>query len=143
MSRIAQIMTPNPVTILESATVGQASLKMHEHGLRHLPVVGDGDRLVGIISDRDLRGPMVGCVGTAPSTTASVSEIMTRRVISALVDDPLHLAARRMIEHRVGAILVTDADGAVRGIVSYVDVLARLVEDAALDAHAVGLMDRE
>ncbi len=143
MSRLAQIMTSDPVTIVESATVALASRTMQEHGLRHLPVVGDRNRLVGIISDRDLRGPMVGCDGTAPSATTPISTIMTRDVISALADDRIHVAAQLMIEHRVGAVLVTDADRVVRGIVSYVDVLAQLVKEAALDARAVRAMDRE
>lgn len=143
MSRLAQIMTVDPITLPESATVGQASREMEARGLRHLPVVDDGNRLVGIISDRDLRGPMVGCVGTVPSTTTSVSAIMTRHVIAARIDDPVHVAAHKMIASRVGAVLVTDDNGIVRGIVSYVDVLARLVEEAAADARAVNLMDRE
>lgn len=143
MSRLGDIMTPDPITILESSPVGLASQQMEKHGLRHLPVVNEANRLVGIVSDRDLRGPMIGCVGTVPSTTTSVAAVMTRHVITALTGDRLHVAARQMIDHRVGAVLVLDADSVVRGIVSYVDVLARLVEEAAADARAIALMDAE
>jgi predicted transcriptional regulator len=68
---------------------------------------------------------------------------MTRHVITAQSDAALHVAARLMIEHRVGAILVTDPEGSICGVVSYVDVLSRLVEEAVLDETALGLMDRD
>ncbi len=141
MSRLVQLMTPNPISIAHSATVGEASRAMHDCGLRHLPVVDGSNRLVGIISDRDLRGPMVGCLGEVPSLTTSVSAVMTRDVVTAHVDDRVHVAAQKMVDRRVGAVLVIDNDSLIRGIVSYVDVLGHLVAEAAQDARAVDLID--
>ncbi|MBK9037072.1 MAG: CBS domain-containing protein [Myxococcales bacterium] len=67
MTRIAHIMTPQPATILTTATAGAAAALMVARGLRHLPLVDQTGRLVGIVSDRDLRGPMIGNDAGAPA----------------------------------------------------------------------------
>jgi CBS domain-containing protein len=52
-ARVREWMTPEPVTAPESMPVGEAARTMFEHGFRHLPV-GEGDRVVGIVSLRDV-----------------------------------------------------------------------------------------
>ena len=56
-SPVSRWMTPRPVTIAPEATVGQALDVMLNGGFRHLPVM-DGQRLVGIVSMRDLAGSL-------------------------------------------------------------------------------------
>ena len=68
---------------------------------------------------------------------------MSRNVITVLLGDTLGVAARRMVEHRIGALPVVDPDGVLRGILSYVDILGRLVREAEMDARAIALMDRD
>lgn len=53
---VGEVMTGQPLTIDPEATFGRALVLMHEHGLRHLPVVEDG-RLIGIVSGRDALDP--------------------------------------------------------------------------------------
>ena len=142
MTLVEHVMMTTPVVIEETATVLEAAQRMQQLGLRHLPVVAN-NRLVGIISDRDLRGPMVGTAGTVPSTTTSVSAIMTRHVVTVNPTDSLGAAAKRLVEHRVGALLVVDQGGVLRGILSYVDILARLGVEAEHDARAISLLDRD
>ena len=142
MTLVEHVMMTTPVVVEETATVLEAAQRMQQLGLRHLPVVAD-NRLVGIISDRDLRGPMVGTAGTVPSTTTSVSAIMTRHVVTVHPTDSLGAAAKRLVEHRVGALLVVDQGGVLRGILSYVDILARLGVEAEHDARAISLLDRD
>jgi CBS domain-containing protein len=52
-ARVREWMTPDPVTAPESMTVEEAARTMFDHGFRHLPV-GEGDRVVGIVSLRDV-----------------------------------------------------------------------------------------
>ncbi len=143
MTRVAHIMTPSPETISTTATAEEAGRKMSALHLRHLPVVDDSGRLVGILSDRDLRGPMLGNPRPrpAPAATAPVGSLMTRTVATAAPDDELGTVARIIVERRVGAVPIVDADGVPVGIVSFVDVMRRLAEDAEQDARAVDLMD--
>jgi len=143
MSRIAHIMTPTPMTMPATATAGEAAQSMVRLALRHLPVVDAGGRLIGMLSDRDLRGPMIGTkhTGTPVTTTTPIEQLMTRDVVTASPDDEVGTVARRIVEHRIGAVPIVDADGAPLGIVSYVDVLRRLAEEAEEDARAIDRMD--
>jgi acetoin utilization protein AcuB len=145
MSRVAHIMTPSPATIRVTATAGEAARELQRLSLRHLPVVDATGRLVGMVSDRDLRGPMVGSEPRdRPALTPAtpLAELMTRDVVTAVADDELGAVARRIVERRIGAVPIVDAAGVPVGIVSYVDVLRRLADEAEQDARAVELMDR-
>ncbi len=145
MTPIAHLMTPEPVTIRSIALVAEASRLMVTRGLRHLPVVDDEGRLVGIVSDRDLRGPLIGddrpTRPSRPAPTASIGGLMTRDVQTARPEESLGAVARRIVDRRVGAMPIVDESGRLVGIVSYMDVLRRLAEDAEHDARAIELMD--
>ena len=52
--KVGNYMTPEPVTVSEQDSMGEALLVMRRHQIRHLPVV-NGNLLVGIVTDRDLR----------------------------------------------------------------------------------------
>ncbi|MCE9580690.1 MAG: CBS domain-containing protein [Deltaproteobacteria bacterium] len=143
MTRIAHIMTPHPTTIPATATAEEAARAMLAGGLRHLPVVDAAGVLVGILSDRDLRGPLLGDLAgrPAPARTVPVASIMTTGAITAVPDDDVGTVARQIVEHRIGAVPIVDAAGTPVGIVSFVDVLRRLAEEAEQDARAVALID--
>lgn len=144
MTRIEHLMTPEPVTIHVDATVAEASKMMSTCGLRHLPVVDAGGRLLGMLSDRDLRGPLVdggASSGQGPLPGDEVRNYMTRDVIVAALDDELGVVARQIIDRRIGAVPVVDGQGTLRGIISYVDILRRLADDADADARALELME--
>jgi acetoin utilization protein AcuB len=136
-------MTCSPATILVTASAAEAAHEMQRLGLRHLPVVDATGRLVGILSDRDLRGPMVGSApgALAPTATTPVATLMTSDVVTATPDDELGAVARRIVEHRIGAVPIVDGGGIPVGILSYVDVLRRLADEAEQDRRAVELMD--
>lgn len=55
-ARLADVMTPSPVTVTPDKSFGYALLLMHENGFRHLPVVEDG-QLLGIVSARNALDP--------------------------------------------------------------------------------------
>jgi acetoin utilization protein AcuB len=134
-------MTADPATILATTTVGEAAHLMTTRGLRHLPVVDGLGRLIGMVSDRDLRGSLAGATSSVPSPSAEVASVMAREVITAQPGDELGTLARVIVERRIGAVPVVDADGRLQGIASYVDVLRRLADDAEADAQAVAKME--
>ena len=143
MTRVAHIMTPAPITIASTATAAAAGELMVARHLRHLPVVDAGGKLVGILSDRDLRGPMVGGHDPkpAPAADAAVTALMTTAPITAGPDDDLGAVARVIVERRFGAVPIVDAAGVLVGIISFVDVLRRLAEEAEADARAVAMIE--
>jgi acetoin utilization protein AcuB len=136
-------MTPLPATIRANASAAEAGREMKRLGLRHLPVVDEAGRLVGMLSDRDLRGQMVGLepVASHPAPTTLVSSLMAPDVVVATGDESIGAVARRIVERHIGAVPIVDDRGVPIGIVSYVDVLRRLADEADADARAVELMD--
>ena len=143
MSRVEHMMTSDLATISMGATAAEAAQTMHRLGLRHLPVVDAAGHLVGILSDRDLRGPMIGLAAETPITAATpIEHLMTRDLVTARVGDLLGDVARKIVEHRIGAVPIVDSANTPVGILSYVDVLRRLADDTARDAQAIELMDR-
>ncbi len=141
MTRIGHLMTSDPATIHATTTVEAAVRLMATRGLRHLPVVDEAGRVVGIVSDRDLRGPLGGPATRAPAPTAEVGALMARDVVTARPDDELGAVARLIVDRRIGAVPIVDEAGRLQGIVSYVDVLRRLADEAEADARAVEMID--
>lgn len=146
MTRVAHIMTPSPETISTTSTAEEAGRRMSALHLRHLPVVDDGGRLVGILSDRNLRGPMLGNphAHPAPLASAPVGSLMTRTAVPPPPGPngkPVRSPASSSTAGQRRARIV-DADGVPIGIVGFVNVMRRLADEAEQDARAIDLMDR-
>jgi acetoin utilization protein AcuB len=133
MPAVADIMTPNPVTVTPRNAIRTAVNLMREVGCRRLPVVDRG-RLVGIITDRDLR--------RAANSPFVVREQWYDNFIldhievgSCMTPNPLTIhpgasiceAARLMRDHKVGGLPVV-ADGQLVGIITETDLLNFLIE---------------
>jgi acetoin utilization protein AcuB len=112
------MMTRSVVTIGPDTPRNDIQRLMHEHAIRHLPVLEAG-RLVGIVSDRDVRS-------AASAPTASARQLMTAKPVTVTPDIRVEHAARLMLEHRFGALPVVE-DGVVVGIVTYTDLLRAFV----------------
>ncbi len=112
-------------TAAPHTTVDDARALIQRARIRHLPVL-DAGLLVGIVSDRDLRG----VTGAAP-----VSERMTRTVFVLSPRTPLRQAAKLFRERRVGAMPVLSGRQVV-GIVSVTDVIRALEESLRSTANA-------
>lgn len=131
---VAKRMTPNPVTIPSTTTVSEASNLMKDSKFRRLPVVDNG-KLVGIVTDRDLRA-----VSPSPATSLSVFEInhllakmeikeaMNAPVVTITAEATIEEAALLMYTHKIGGLVVVNADGAVAGIITETDIFKCLVD---------------
>jgi acetoin utilization protein AcuB len=132
MVRATDVMTEEPVTIRPTSTVAEAARVLDRLAIRHLPVVDDNGELVGMLSDRDLRGAPAAAdeelIPSLPPPSARVEDVMSSDVIPAGPDDELVAVAQLMIEHRVGAVPIVDGRGQLIGIVSYVDILQKVVD---------------
>jgi CBS domain-containing protein len=128
--RIRDIMTARPEFISTKATIAQALSKMFELGIRHLPILDEGE-LRGVVSDRDIRA-YLGDLNTVhaeptkafPQLGRPVSEIMNSDPISLSPDALVTEAIDIMLEERFGALpVLNEVTGELIGIVSYVDIL--------------------
>lgn len=130
MLNARDLMTENPVTVDPMTTVRRAIELLHTLDIRHLPVVSEGRELVGMISDRDLRVLAVQYAGGAEplgdvevTLEARVASLMRDVVLAVEADAAASEVIDLMIENKVGAVPVTDANGTLVGIISYIDVL--------------------
>jgi IMP dehydrogenase len=117
-------------TIAPTRTVGEAMTLMGRHNVNSLLVVGDGDRLLGIVTSRD--------VLFAEDPTQPVERIMTggEQLVTAPVGTRLEQARRILHEHRLEKLPLVDGTGHLRGLITARDVL-RLTEhpNAARDSQ--------
>jgi acetoin utilization protein AcuB len=121
-----EVMTRNPATLSPANTLKQAAERLHDLDVRHLPVVNDDGELVGMVSDRDLRGLPFAFAAegmTEVPAEATVSQLMSSDVLSVELETDLNEVIDLMIDQRVGAVPVLDDRGLLAGIVSYVDLL--------------------
>jgi CBS domain-containing protein len=121
MITASELMTESPTVVDATSTLRNAIEKLHTLDVRHLPVVDTDGALVGMLSDRDLR-----TFSMALPVDASVATIMTSDVIAVDVDADVAEVVDLMLDNKIGAVPVLDADGALVGIISYVDVLREL-----------------
>lgn len=138
------LMTEDPTTISMNATVRKAIWLLQTLDVRHLPVVNEEGTLVGMLSDRDIRGlalpEMMGdeYAGTVQrALDARVASLMSSNVLSVDLEADYAEIIDMMLDHKIGAVPVIDGDGTLVGIVSYMDVLRSIPLDDHYEAPKV------
>ena len=128
--RVRDLMTTTVVTLFAEQTLPLAEDIMRYKHLRHLPVVDDARRLVGLVSHRDiLRAQISGLVGFTPEQRRArqdhvkISQIMTRDVWTTTPDTQADRAGTLLLDHSFGCLPVTEPDGTLVGIVTERDFL--------------------
>jgi CBS domain-containing protein len=124
MAKIRDVMTENVVSCSPDDTAIDAARRMAEADVGPIPVV-DGDRLVGIVTDRDIVVRSVA-EGRDPASTP-LREIMSTDLVTVSPDDDLTSALRLMAQHQVRRLLVTEGDRLL-GIVAQADVARAAAE---------------
>ena len=132
-------MTRNLVTLSPEASVAEALTLCRERRIRHIPILEEG-RLVGIVSDRDLRdaSPALGDAERASALQETrIGDVMTREVITADPQDSIENAAQEMYEHKIQSLpviveepVVDEASTVaeeVLGIITSSDVMRALI----------------
>ena len=126
MPLVKSVMTPFPHTIEVDASLEAAQAMMRDHGVRHLPVTRGG-RLVGLLSERDLRRSLDPAQGLPAGDSLAVGDaaLFDPFVVgmSAPLDDVLH----EMAERRIGSALVVK-DERIAGIFTATDACRVLAE---------------
>ena len=123
-------MHPEPLAVHEDDSLVTVAVRMARARLRHACVVNGEGRVIGILSDRDLRrafgDPRRASVLERESALAAmwrVRDVMTEKPHSVHEDDSVETAARALATNRLGALPVVGDDWRLHGIVSYIDVL--------------------
>jgi acetoin utilization protein AcuB len=130
-------MKQKVLTLGPEASAFEALRLCRERRIRHIPVVKD-ERLVGIISDRDLRDaspPLGDPERVSTMKEIRLEEVMTREVITTHPEDTIVHAVREMYERKIESLPVVDEEKLL-GIVTSSDVMRALI--AVIGVHEPG-----
>lgn len=134
--KVKEVMTPNAKAIWLTESLADAAQLMWENDCGVLPIIKDGRKVIGMITDRDI------CMAVAmrdwnPSGV-SVEEVMTGQVFSVNTEDDIDQALQAMQEHKIRRLPVVNAEGELEGILSMNDVVlhASSAGDKASDSIA-------
>jgi len=103
------------VTVNATETIAEAYVEMQVGGIRHLPVVDDRGRLVGVLSDRDLLRSL------SSKKPPCVTKVMSRGVVTTSPEVNAHAAADLMLDRQISSLPVVDDTGALVGILTQTD----------------------
>jgi acetoin utilization protein AcuB len=133
---VGRRMKRDLVTVPPGASLSEAARLLKANRIHHLPVV-EGERLLGIVTDTDLRNATLpGAAGGGEEAPGTVGEIMTRNVVTLSPEDTIDDAMLILSRNRFGALPVVDG-GRLVGIVAKTDVLSALIE--TLDIEGIGV----
>jgi acetoin utilization protein AcuB len=134
-------MERNPITISPEASFYEARKIIREEGIRHLPVVDEREKLVGLVTDRDIRE-----AGPSDATLLSVQEInyllgklkvggfMTpaEKLITVTPDTIIEKAVQLLHDNKIGSLPVLDGNKLV-GIITETDIMELFVDVVGLN----------
>jgi len=131
-NKVNEYMTRLVISVRPHTGIREAFFKMKENHIRHLPVVDANNKLIGIISDRELRRP--DWVDESRDIAhvyyledeLSVGDVMIKNVLVLHTYDTLRKAVRLLLGNNIGAAPVLDKTGTLVGLLSAVDLLRAL-----------------
>jgi WS/DGAT/MGAT family acyltransferase len=136
--RLADMMTHDVTTVWAHDTLDRPWEVMRARRIRHLPVVDAKNRLIGLITHRDLLAASQSSLSFKTEADrvrvlgwARVADVMETHLSLASPDEPAAEAGRRMVHHKIGCLLVTDDGGHLIGIVTEEDFLRWATERMA------------
>jgi CBS domain-containing protein len=124
--RVQDVMTRNVKSCRPEATVDQAAMMMWDYDCGVLPVVDDGSRVMGMITDRDIA--IAASTRGRLTTQIKVGEVMSGNVYACAEDEDVKSALNTMRRERVRRLPVVNYDGRLSGILSINDVVLRAEE---------------
>ena len=134
--RARDIMTRDPSCLRRDDTARSAAQVMRDNDCGVVPIVDDGRRVIGVVTDRDLAIRAIAA-GKGPDTR--LADVMTTSVHCCSQDDDLRDVERKMAELQVRRICIVDAGGRCMGIISQADI-ARAARDNAVSEQEVALV---
>ena len=109
-------MILDPITVDQNATIGDALLLMAEYKIGGIPVVDSVKKLVGIVTNRDLR--------FEKNLKKKVSEVMTKdKLVTAKEDVDLVKAENILQQHKIEKLLITDNENKLVGLITFKDII--------------------
>lgn len=139
-----QIMSSPVYTINYNASVEELIRLFKEKRFRHVPVIDDEHKIVGIISDRDVMRFIAGVDDEEQEQALSreekllqpIERLVKIRVITASLDTQVRHIAKVLFEQHIGAMPIVNDSGMLHGLITRGDILKAIVRDSALEFWA-------
>ena len=112
-------MIVDPITLVPHATIGDAEAIMSKYHISGVPITEDGNRLVGILTNRDVR--------FVTDMALPVHSLMTpaSRLVTAPVGTTLEDAVHILQKHRIEKLPLVDGEGVLKGLITVKDIMNR------------------
>jgi acetoin utilization protein AcuB len=129
---VSRSMTPKVITVDKEASIFDAQEIMAKHTIRHLPVIDDENRLIGIVTDRDIRSALpTNLVEVLDDSNKVKDKLKSMKIQDVMTKDPFTISPSDTIQDallliqqkRVGAFPVVDDERKLKGILSVRDLL--------------------
>jgi CBS domain-containing protein len=117
------MMTPNPVSLREDATMPEAVALLTQRGFSAAPVIDEAGRPIGVLSQVDI---LVHEQRGGSAEGMRVRDVMTPVVYSVALDTSAASVVEQMVALRVRRLFVVDSDSVLVGVISAYDILRRL-----------------
>jgi len=127
-------MTTDVITIRKEASIQEAMALMKQKSIRHLPVVDKRMKLLGWVTDADLRGVLIASM----LEELTLEDVMIRKPLTAHPETPLEHAARILLENRVGGLPIV-RNGSLVGVITVADVLSAFITFLGLFSDSMRL----
>jgi CBS domain-containing protein len=118
--KVEEIMTRAPKTCTPETNLAEAAHLMWEGDCGILPVITDGGRIIGLVTDRDIC--MASFMNFEHVREIPVSRVITEEVYACRPEADIHDALKLMQQHRIRRLPVVNAEGRLEGLLSMNDV---------------------
>lgn len=115
-----QAITAEVISVSPQTSIEEAACLMRDNDIGVLPVV-EGERLVGIVTDRDM--VVRGIAERRDGWLSRVSDIITRKVYTCEPEDGAHVAAMLMATHQIRRVALVDRMGRLCGLITLTDLI--------------------
>lgn len=121
--KVKEVMTPNATAIWLTESLTDAARLMWDNDCGVLPIIKDGRKVIGMITDRDIC--MAMAIRDTNPSSVSVEEVMTGEVYAVKPEDDVEQALQEMREHKIRRLPVLNPEGELEGILSMNDIMLK------------------
>jgi CBS domain-containing protein len=137
--KVKEIMSTNPKACTLTDNLSAAAGLMWENDCGILPVVAEGGKVVGLITDRDIC--MAANLNSRNLWNIAVEDVISGKVFACKAEDDIHSVLTTMQENKVRRLPVVAADGTLEGILSINDIVLKAEEPKEKKATQLSYAD--
>jgi CBS domain-containing protein len=125
--KVQEVMTSEVKSCRLETNLAEAATMMLDYDCGVLPVVNSENKVIGVITDRDVA--IAVATKARLASEIPVSEVISKRVYFATLDEDVHAALKTMRHEKIRRLPIVNRDGMLQGILSLNDIVLRAEEE--------------